>query len=192
MFSDFCNVENESMHLSIPLITVWIYLSEAALLPLNSSILQLPSHDAILATAEPGTNKSLIGNPWPFLPFQRRIKDGLSIRITGYGDLLTKKQTNNVLEALLRIQGIIENDGEDDDVLEETTTVGVFRGSVYAEVGFYSLHPPAGIQRLQASEVLHKVWQLVIEYSPAREIPSSIIFVEGQDVALFRLSFRPR
>lgn len=75
-------------------------------------------------------------------------------------------------------------------MLEETTTVGKVAGAVYAEVGFYALHAPAGIERVQAAEVLQKVWELVFEYSPAREITSSTVVAEGRELVLFRLSFR--
>lgn len=178
------------MKVFVSLILGSIYFSEALLLPFNSSILRLPSQDAVPAIGETGTNKSLKDNPWPSPPFQREIKNGLSIRITAYGDLLTNRYTHNVLEALLPIQRVVRDAGELDDVLEETTTIGKFEGLVYTEVGFYSLHPPAGIKRSQAVDVLFKVWQLVIEYSPAREITFSTILVEGRELALFRLSFR--
>lgn len=178
------------MKLFVFLLFVSIDLSKALLLPLNSSILQLPSQDIIIATGDITTNKSLKNNPWPPPPFQRHIKDGLIIRITAYGDLLTNKYTPMVLDALASIQLIIFNAGEPRDVLEEITTIGVFSGNVYTEVGIYSLHPPAGIYRVQALNVIHAIWQLVIEYSPAREITSSTIIAEGQELVLFRLSFR--
>ena len=173
------------------LICVSIHLGSALLLPPNSSVLRLPSQDSSLATEEFNTTTHNLGdNPWPPLPFERSIKNGLSINITAYGDMLTKKYTPNVLQALLPIQLIIQNAGKPSDVLEETTTVGELRGNVYTEVGFYSLHPPGGIRRSQAADVLHKVWQLVIEYFPAKEITSSTIIAEGKELALFRLSFR--
>ena len=112
------------------------------------------------------------------------------IDITAYGDLLGKKYSPNVLQALLSIQKVIRDAGKLNDILEEITTVGQFIGSVYTEIGFYSLHPPAGITRSEAGEVLHMIWQLVIEFHPAREITSSTILVDGSEVALFRLSFR--
>ncbi|CAF9906047.1 MAG: hypothetical protein ALECFALPRED_001951 [Alectoria fallacina] len=179
------------MKLFVFLIYVSSHLASALLLPLNSSVLRLPSQDNSLATEEFNTSThNLEDNPWPPLPFERSIKNGLSITITAYGDMLSKKYTPNVLQALFPIQLIIQNAGEPSDVLEETTTIGEMKGKVYTEVGFYSLHPPGGIKRSQAADVLHKVWQLVIEYFPAKEITSSTITAEGEELALFRLSFR--
>ena len=151
---------------------LWIHLSNALLLPLNSTILLVPF------------------NTWPPLPYQRAMKDGLIIRITAYGELLGKKYTPNVLQALQIIQRVITDAGEWNDVLEEITTVGQLIGNVYTEIGLYSLHPPSGITRSEACVVLHLVWQLVIEYYPAREITSSTILLDGAELALFRLSFR--
>lgn len=178
------------MKLFVFIILVSIHLAESSLEQLNSSVLRLPSQDTSPATEVLNTTQKLKDNPWPALPFQRYIKNGLSINVTAYGDLLANKYTPNVLQALLRIERIIQNAGEPGDVLEETTTVGKFRGDVYTEIGFYSLHPPAGIMRSQAADVLRTIWQLVIEYYPAREIPSSTITAEGVELALFRLSFR--
>ncbi len=178
------------MKLFVFLISAFVHLSEAPLPLINSSILQLPSQDTILATEEIDYHKPLKDNPWPAVPYQRQIKDGLLIRITAYGDLLSNRKTPMVLGALTSIQRIISNAGEPSDVLEEITTVGAFDGNVYTEVGFYSLHPPAGIDRKQAVEVIHMVWRLVIEHSPAREITSSTILAEVGELALFRMSLR--
>ena len=178
------------MKLFVFLLFVSIDLSKALLLPLNSSILQLPSQDIIIATGDINTNKSLKDTPWPSPPFQRHIMDGLIIRITAYGDLLSSYYNQLILRALPSIQRIIFDAGEPSDVLEETTTVGVFSGDFYTEIGIYSLHPPAGINRVQAANVIHAIWQLVTEYSPPREITSSTIIAEGKQLALFRLSFR--
>ena len=107
-----------------------------------------------------------------------------------YGDTLPKRYSPSILPALSAIQHIIEVAGEPSDVLEEITTVGEIKGQVYTEVGFYSLHPPAGIRRSQAAYVIHKVWQLVRDYLPPDEITQSTIIFEGSDLALFRFSFR--
>ena len=159
------------MKLSVFLILLSIQLSNALLLPLNSTTLQIPY------------------NTWPALPYQRAIREGLMIRITAYGAVLARKYTPNVLQALQDIQRVITDDGEWDDVLEEITVVGRLVGNIYTEIGFYSLHPPLGITRIQACVVLHLIWQLVIEYHPAREITSSTILA-GSELALFRLSLR--
>ena len=178
------------MKLFVFLIFAFVHLSEAPLSLINSSILQLPSQDTILATEEIDTHGPLKDDPWPTLPYQRHIKDGLIIRIMAYGDLLSNQKTPMVLEALTPIQRIISNAGEPSDILEETTKVGVFSGDVYTEVGFYSLHPPAGIDRKQAKAVIHMVRKLVMQFSPAREITSSTILAEVGELALFRMSFR--
>ena len=118
------------------------------------------------------------------------MKDGLIIRITTYGDLLYKKYTPNVLQALQVIQRVITDAGDLDDVLEEITTVGLSIGNIYTEIGLYSLYPPSGATRSDACVVIHLIWQLVIEFHPAREITSSTILLDGRELALFRLSFR--
>lgn len=178
------------MQLFVFTVFLSIQFAKASLLRFNSSVLRLPSQDTSLATEELNSTRILKDNPWPPLPYERSIKNGLTINITAYGDFMSKKHTPNILRALLPIQRVILNAGEPGDVLEETTTVGEIRGDVYTEVGFYSLHPPAGITRSQAADVLHKIWQLVIEYFPAREITSSTISAEGKELALFRMSLR--
>lgn len=179
------------------LVLVSIHLSKALLLPLNSSTLQLPSQDTIAPIGDLDTHTSLTANNnWPSPPYQRYIKNGLTINIAAYGDPLAKRYTPYVLQAILSIQRLIRNAGELNDVLEEITTVGEVRGvidtEIYTEIGFYALHPPAGIKRSQAGDVLHTVWQLVIEFHPARDITISTIIEEGHDLVLFRLSFRPK
>ena len=111
-------------------------------------------------------------------------------RYSAYGDSLPSQYSTNLLQALLEIQDVLQIAGKPGDVLEEITTVGSFKGNVYAEVGFYCLHPPAGIKRSRAADVIHKIWQLVIEYYPAKEVTESTIAFKGSDLALFRLSFR--
>ena len=177
------------MQLVFSLIFVSISVCKALLLPFNSSVLRLPSQDSILATGETNAGITPIHTPWPSLPYLRYIKNGLVINITAYGDSLSKLRTPNVLQALPLIQRVILDAGEPNDTLEDITTVGDTRGHVYTEIGFYALHPPGGITRSQAGDVLHKVWQLLIEFFPAKEITLSSIIFGGEDIALFRLSF---
>lgn len=172
------------------LIVAWIHISQALLLPFNISILRLPSQDTVLPTGEVDTNKSLTTNLWPPLPYERYMKDGLSINITAYGDLLFMADTGRVLNAFLSIQRTLRNGGEPTDVLDEITVLGLYSGDLYIEIGFYSLRPPAGIRRWQAYETLHSMWLLVQEFSQAREIVSSMISSQREEVALFRLGFR--
>ena len=68
--------------------------------------------------------------------------------------------------------------------------MGLTRGDVYTEIGFYALRPSKGIKRYQAEDVLYKIWELLIEFYPPREITKSEILVLGGEVALFRMSFR--
>lgn len=180
------------------LILAPIYFSKSLLLPLNSSsVLQLPSSSqddtTPLATVEENSNmthNTVSYNPWPFVPWQCQVKTGLVITITGYGDSLSQKHIENICQALLQIQRVITDDGKPTDILEENTAVGETRGRVYAEVGFYSLRPPGGIRRSDAAEVIRKIWQLLVEFVPAREIAMSTVIARGKGLALFRLSFR--
>lgn len=160
------------MKLFVFLIPLSIHLSNALLLPLNSTTLQIPYIT------------------WPALPYQRAITDELIIRITAYGAFLARKYTPNVLHALQDIQQVIKDAGEWDDVLEEITTVGKIIGNIYTEIGLYSLHPPSGLTRSEACVVLQSIWQLVIEFHPAKEIESSMILENGNELTLFRLNFR--
>ena len=177
------------MKLSFLLLLVSIHFSSPLRLPSNSSVLQLPSQDTILQTGEINTSASLRDNPWPDLPYLLYIKKGLTINITAYGDTLSGFNSPAVLHSVLSIQRIIQNAGQLSDILEAITNVGETKGNVYTEIGFYSLHP-AGIKRSQALDVLQKIWQLLIEYVPAKEITIASIIFEGDDLALFRLSFR--
>ncbi|KAM0795734.1 hypothetical protein BDR22DRAFT_893971 [Usnea florida] len=175
-----------------PLILTWIHLSKALLLPLNTSILRLPSQDTILAPEPVDTNTSLTDKPWPPVPYERYIKDGLSINITAYGDRISKEDSSKVLLALNAVRETLQRGGKPDDVLDEITVLGVHgEGGVYVEIGFYALSPPpAGMQRWQAACVLRFMWRLVLDFFPAREIVASKILLLRRDVALFRLSFR--
>ena len=172
------------------LIPTWIHLSKALLLPFNTSILRLPSQNTIQATGEVDTNKSLTTSLWPPLPYERYIKNGLSINITAYGDPLSKDESNKALSAVLSIQRTLQKAGKPNDVLDEITVLGVYSGNVYTEIGFYSLRPPAGMQRRQAHDALQFMWQLMVEFFPAREIALSKISSERRELALFRLSLR--
>lgn len=165
-----------------------LHPSTASLLPPNSTHLHLPSQNTILLTSNPAP--LLRHSPWPPVPYSRPIKNDLHITITAYGDTFPDSHTPDVLRALPPIQRTILDAGEPDDILDEITTVGTDRDGVYVDVGFYALHPPAGITRAQAADVVHKVWQLCIEFFPVREITASEVALRGVDVALFRLSFR--
>ena len=176
----------------------WVYLlifvspplSEALFLPSNSSILQLPSQDTIIETGEPNARKPLQTRLWPPVPFDSYIKNGISVNITTYGDTLSDKQAPNVLRAILALQGSIQGIGKPSDTLKPITTAADTKGNLYIDIGFYSLHPPAGIKVAQASDVLHKMWQLVMEYYPPKEIPLATILLRDEGIALFRMSFR--
>lgn len=170
-----------SMKFFVFLISSLIHLSKTLLLPLNSTVLQLSSQDTTIAA-----------DSWPVLPYQRAINNELIIRITKYGDILGRRFEPNVLQGLLLIRQIIDDAGDWTDVLEEITTVGQFIGGIYTEVGFYSLCPPSGITRSQADQVLEMIGQLLIEYYPPREMPSSTILAGGSELALFRLSLAQR
>ena len=172
------------------LILTWIHLSKALLLPFNTSILRLPSQDTIPATVEINTNASLTNKHWPPVPYERYIKDGLSINITAYGDLISKEDSSKVLLATNTLQQTLQKAGKPNDFLDEITVLGVHDGGVYVEVGFYALTPRAGMQRWQATYVLQFMWQLVLEFFPAREIVASKISLMRRELALFRLSFR--
>lgn len=172
------------------LIPVSIHLSKALLLQLNSSVLRLPSRNTTLTTGGIRTSIPFQKSPWPFLPFEWYIKDGLSLRVTAFGDALSDTYTSNILLALLTLERAVLFAGGPDDVLEEIVTVTEIRGHVYTNIGFYSLHPPIGITLLQAGDVLHTAWQLLMEFEPPREIPMSTVLYKGYEVALFRLSFR--
>lgn len=169
-----------------------IHLSRALVLPLNSTILQLSPQDTPIATGELKTNKSLTYDNWPVLPYQRAINDELIIRITEYGNTLVRRYEPNVLKALFLIRQVIDDAGAWTEVLEEITIVGRWVGGTYTEVGFYSLHPPAGITRSQAGQVLELIAQLLMEFDPPKEIPSSMILTNGNALALFRFSLAQR
>ena len=172
------------------LVLTWIHLSKALLLPFNTSILRLPSQDTIPATGEIDTNTSLTNKHWPPVPYERSIKDDLSINITAYGDLISKEDSSKVLLASHSIRQSLQRGGKPNDFLDEITVLGVHGGGVYVEVGFYALSPPAGIQRWQATYVLQFMWQLVLEFFPAREIVASEISLLRRELAVFRFSFR--
>ena len=186
----FTTMWKDRMALSFLLLLVSIHFSSPLRLPFNSSVLQLPSQDTILPTGEIDTSTSLRNNPWPQVPYLRYIKNGLTINITAYGDTLSGPDSPAVLHSVLSIQRLLHNAGQLSDKLEAITTVGATKSNVYTEIGFYSLHPSAGIKRSQALDVLHKIRQLLIEYIPAKEITIASIIFEGSGLALFRLSFR--
>ena len=170
------------MNLFFLLIFVSVPLSRAFLLPFNSSILQLPSQDTII------TNGNAV--PWPPLPLDRYIRNGISLNITAYGDTLHNRDHPSVLQALLALQRTILDVGKPGEKLNEITTAEDVKGNVYVNIGFYSLHPPMGIKIAQAGDVLHMAWQLLMAYYPPREITESTVLLRDKGLALFRMSFR--
>ena len=172
------------------LILVSIHLSKALFSQVNSSVLRLPSRNTTLTAGGTRTVISLKRSPWPFLPFRRYIKDGLSLEVTAFGDSFSDIHISNILLTLLELERTVLHAGRPDEVLEDIVTVGETSGRVYANIGFYSLHPPVGITLSQAGDVLQMAWQLMAEHEPPREITSSTVLYGEKDVTLFRLSFR--
>ena len=84
----------------------------------------------------------------------------------------------------------ILNVGKPGEKLHAITTAADVKGNVYVDVGFYALHPPVGIRIAQAGDVLHRVWELLMEYYPPKEITESTVLLRDKDLALFRMSFR--
>ena len=170
------------MNLLFLLIFVSVPFSRALSLPYNSSsILQLPSQNTI---------SNVAAVPWPSLPVDRYIRNGISLNITSYGDTLSASNHPSVLQALLALEHTILDVGKPNEKLNEITTAADVKGDVYVEVGFYSLHPPVGIKIGQAGDVLHKVWELLMEYYPPKEIPEATVLLKDKGLALFRLSLR--
>lgn len=128
--------------------------------------------------------------PWPSLPVDRYIRNGISLNITAYGDTLSASHHPSVLQALLALEHTILAVGKPGEKLHEITTAADVKGDVYVEIGFYSLHPPMGIRIGQAGDVLHKVWELLMEYYPPREIPEATVLLKDKELALFRMSLR--
>lgn len=171
------------MNLFFLLVFVSVPLSRALFLPYNSSILQLPSsQDTGFA------NSNAV--PWPPPPVERYIRNGISLNVTAYGDTLAISYHPNILQALLALQRRILDVGKTGEKLPAITTAADVRGGVYVNVGFYALHPPVGIKVGQAGDVLQKVWELMMEYYPPKEITESTVLLRDKGFALFRLSFR--
>ena len=168
---------------------ILIRISLSSRLPINSSDVQLSPQHEPLTVAEIDSIVPVRNYPWPPLPYLCHVKNGISINLTSYGDMLSRTLTANVLQSLIPIRHLISDAGSPDDVLEAITKVGVSKGDVYTEIGFYSLHPPDGIKRSQAIDVLNKVWHLIVDFYAAKEITSASIILHGGDLALFRLSF---
>ena len=172
------------MNLFLLLIFVSVPFSRALFLPYNSSILQLPSQDTVI------TDGKVNAVPWPTPPFDRYVRNGVSLNITAYGDTLLPSHYYYVLQALLALQRTILESGKLDEKLLDITTAAATRGNVYVNVGFYNLHPPAGIKVGQAGDVIYKAWQLTIEFFPPKEITESTVLLRNNRLALFRMSFR--
>ena len=170
------------MNLFFLLIFASFPFSRALFLPSNSSILQLPSTDTIITPAN--------AVPWPPLPLERYIRNGISLNITAYGDTLSASEHPSVLQALLALQHTILGVGKPGEKLHAITTAEDIKGDVYINVGFYSLHPPTAIRVAQAGDVLRQVWELLMEYYPPKEITESTILLRDKGLALFRMSFR--
>ena len=170
------------MNLFLLLIFVSVPFSRALFLPFNSSILQLPSQDTTI------TNGNAV--PWPALPLERYIRNGISLNITAYGDTLAISHHPSVLQAVLALERTILDVGKPGEKLHAITTAADVKGNVYVDVGFYALHPPVAIRIAQAGDVLHRVWELLMEYYPPKEIPESTVLLRDKELALFRMSFR--
>ena len=173
-------------------ILILIRLSVSSLVPINSSHLQLPSQDTTMTPTKVNISKNFVYKPWPDVPFLCYVTNSIMINFTAYGDPLSKALTPRVLQALVPIRHLIQEAGGPDDILEAITNVGAVKGNMYTEIGFYSLHPPGGLKRSQAIDVLNKVWALTVDFFPAKEITSASVILDGGELALFRLSFAER
>ena len=164
------------------LLLVSVHLSRALFLPSNSSILRLPSQDTVIQTGA--------ALPWPPVPLERYIRNGISLNITAYGDTLPASHHPSVLQALIALQQTILDVGKPGEKLHEITTASDVRGDVFVDIGFYALHPPVGIRVGQAGDVLRQVWEFTMEYYPPKEITESTVLLRDKGLALFRMSFR--
>ena len=191
IFSIFCLCSwRNTMILFLLLVLVSVRLSKALSSPSNSSVLQLPTQDTIITIGKPNNGATFRARPWPDVPFERLVHHDIMLNVTAYGDTLSTKKAPYILQALIEIQQHILVTGEPDDTLIPFTSSSNIRGRVFVDIGFYALHPPAGIKVAQAGSVIYSVRQLLMEHYPPKEITMSSVRVLGEEVALFRLSFR--
>ena len=177
------------MRLLLFLVPVSIHLSKAFSLPFNSSVLPLPSQDTTHTQGGTHIILPLQSVPWPVPPFQRYIRNGLSLEINAFGDSLSGAHTDDILLGILSVKRAVLHAGNPNDVLDEIVTIADTMGDVYTNIGFYAL-PPLGITVSQAAGVLDMASQLMTAYFPPKELTSAAVVFQKRNIALFRLSFR--
>ena len=171
------------MHMQQLLFATLVALSSSPSLPLNSSILRLPSN-AFLSSPSPIGTTNVTFSDWPIPPYRHQIRGDLYIDFRLYGRNANLSWGDRVAEDIHAIETMIGTGRFTGDLDGQIFTSGLVKVLfVSKEIGF-----GIGITQQDAAQVLGSIWAFSVAFSP-REIAFSSIVTANNNLAIFFLTF---